>query len=69
MIKIVIDVNFKDLLKKDGVYNCQSSLLNIVEEFTYEYFLKNYLKFIDKDESDNEKNLNASNDSDSSISG
>lgn len=40
------DNNYKNILNKDNIYKCDPSLLNIVEEFTYSYFLNyNNLEF------------------------
>ena len=42
IVKINVDVNFKNILKKDNVYDCYSNLLNIIDEISYDYFLKGY---------------------------
>ena len=40
LVKIIVDVNFKKILKKGLVYKCHYNLLTIVEDFAYTYYIK-----------------------------
>lgn len=40
LVEIVMDINFKNMLVKDCIYKCNANLLNIVDDFGYEYYLK-----------------------------
>ena len=44
LFKIVVDIDYYDILVKDQLYDCEAELLNIVQEFAYNYYLK-YSKF------------------------
>ena len=46
-MEIVIDINFKNILVKDAIYKCNANLLNIVEDFGYQYYLKLYENYND----------------------
>lgn len=39
LIKIVIDIDYNDILLKYNIYKCEKDLLNVVEEFCYEYWI------------------------------
>ena len=45
-----MDINYKSLLKSGVEYCCDYNLLNIVEEFAYNYFLKNINSHSDIDD-------------------
>lgn len=51
LIRIIMDINYNSLLEKDKVYNCEPILLNVVSDFAYNYFLKNYNFCLDNDDS------------------
>ena len=40
LVEIVVDINFRNILVKDAIYKCDANLLNIVEDFGYQYYLK-----------------------------
>ena len=37
LVEIVVDINFRNILVKDAIYKCDANLLNIVEDFGYQY--------------------------------
>lgn len=37
LVEIVVDINFKNILVKYAIYKCDANLLNIVEDFGYQY--------------------------------
>ena len=39
LVNIIVDINYKDLLKAGKDYICIHNLLNIIEEFVYNYYL------------------------------
>lgn len=51
LVRIIIDVNYNSLLEKDKVYNCEVLLLNVVDDFAYNYFLKNFNFCLDNNDS------------------
>ena len=48
MVKIIVDVNYQNILEEGNEYICDHNLLNIVEEFAYNYY-KNQFNIIKKD--------------------
>ena len=40
LVNIIVDINYKNLLLKGEEYTCDYHLLNIVEDFAYNYYLK-----------------------------
>ena len=40
LVTIIVDINYKNLLLKGEEYTCDYHLLNIVEDFAYNYYLK-----------------------------
>ncbi len=52
-MSIVVDVNFKDIFKAGKEYICEHNLLNIVEEFAYNYYKNIY----NKEEEDTNLNM------------
>ena len=42
LVTIIIDINYKNILKYGEEYECDHNLLNIVEEFAYSYYKNQY---------------------------
>ena len=42
LVTIIIDINYKNILKYGEEYVCDHNLLNIVEEFAYSYYKNQY---------------------------
>lgn len=42
LVTIIIDINYKNILKYGKEYECDHNLLNIVEEFAYSYYKNQY---------------------------
>ena len=61
LVNIIVDINYKDLLKAGKDYICDHNLLNIVEEFAYNYYLNLSKSLIENEEeddnNDDEENL------------
>ena len=58
LVNIIVDINYKSLLKSGVEYCCDYNLLNIVEEFDYNYFLK---KINSHSDIDDKEDINSDN--------
>ena len=59
LVKIIVDVNYQDMLVAGNAYICDHNLLNIVDEFAYNYYKNQGKSHLEKSHLENRiwKNL------------